>query len=106
MLAQTDVLWVHSMEKFNLNASYLGLFFLSIVLFVFFYLTFYLPRKKIQVDMLKWQQSAPRAIPLASLASVCAFFSYTVALWPVYHILTIPMELVMLLGFITLVTFF
>ena len=53
----------------------------------------------------EWEEYSPRAIPLATICSVCSLIAFVVALWPVWGFLTIPAIFCLFLGALNIAHF-
>ncbi|KAI9188306.1 hypothetical protein H9P43_002697 [Blastocladiella emersonii ATCC 22665] len=97
----SEIVYVHSHEHLNRTAAYMALTAMSLSVGVFLYLAVYLPYVVGQkVDFSHWQRAAPRAIPFASACGVAAFVATCVAVWPIYHVLAVPLIALLFIGFV------
>jgi hypothetical protein len=74
----------------------LGLGGLGVDVACLLYLTVYLPY--VARVHLSWDVYCPNVIPLATAAGVVAALGFTVGLWPVYGLLTVPILSVLFMG--------
>eukprot|EP00995_Heteronema_vittatum_P009817 NODE_5193_length_525_cov_177.972689_g3843_i0.p1 GENE.NODE_5193_length_525_cov_177.972689_g3843_i0~~NODE_5193_length_525_cov_177.972689_g3843_i0.p1 ORF type:complete len:145 (+),score=42.04 NODE_5193_length_525_cov_177.972689_g3843_i0:26-436(+) len=83
-------------SKIYRSVMYVGFFFMSINvgigLFLVFYVSWWLGRNL--------EQYHPKAIPVATAAAVVGFVLLTIALWPVYHVMTPVLMFCLLWGVI------
>jgi hypothetical protein len=61
---------------------------------------------KVEIDLAQWQRQAPRAIPFATLCGICGFICAAACIWPIYHILALPILFTLYMGFLVLITLF
>ena len=60
------------------------------------YLTVYLPY--IARVYAAWEVYCPNVVPMATLSSLAAFLAFSIAIWPVYGLLTVPLLSVLCVG--------
>ncbi|ORZ31605.1 hypothetical protein BCR44DRAFT_117719 [Catenaria anguillulae PL171] len=89
----------------NWTAGILCIISFSLSVLTFLYLNIWVPYvERRTVDLKRWEVTAPTAIPFATASGVAGFVCATVALWPAYHILTLPLLFILFMGFVGLVS--
>jgi len=90
------VIWEHpGVRRPYLN---LGFTFLGFNIALLIYLTIYLETyKKIKIP---WDTYEPRAIPALIIAAVLSFVLFTIALWPVWGIFIVLIQMIFFMGFL------
>lgn len=90
------VIWEHP----GVRRPYLNLGFTSLGfnIALLFYLAVYLEVIKKIKD--PWEKYEPRAIPAMIIAAVLSFFLFTVALWPVWGIFIVLIQMIFFMGFL------
>ncbi|KAJ1501878.1 hypothetical protein HMI54_009609 [Coelomomyces lativittatus] len=107
ILAYTDLVYIVDHPNFNRTAARLGgLFYVSVFL-TFLYINVWVPRQSgHKIDLKRWQQTAPRAIPFATFCGTVGSTCSIVALWSIYHVLSIPIFFTLFMAFIVILSFF
>ena len=80
----------------------------SAILFtVFIYLTKYRPYKTgKKVEFQDWSRNCKREIQIGALSTVIAYISFNVILWRAYHIGSVPLNVLLSVGFLNLISMF
>ena len=63
---------------------------------IFLYIAVFLPL--VRGDKREWEQTAPWAIPTASLVGVLCFVCFTIGIWPAYRWLSLPVTIALFFG--------
>jgi len=84
----------------------LGIFFVMLIFGVFVYLEIYLPYFKNgqRLKDVQWEEYAPYQIYFATICAVSSSICFTIGLWPVYSWFTIPILVILLMGFLVLLS--
>jgi hypothetical protein len=74
---------------------------------ILFYIAVYNPVvRKRKIDLRRWEQEAPRTIQAATVCGIVMFGSLSTLLWQTFGIGSPGVVLILLLGFISLMTVF
>jgi hypothetical protein len=107
LLSITDIHCVFYDNRFNNTAARYALTAALMNFTIYLYIQYW-PKllKRPPIDMKNWKTSAPMPIYLATSISVLFFLASTVALWPMYHVLTFLIEFVLFMAFLNIVSLF